>query len=199
MLFIKWHLSTSFCCTNYTKCCINKRLQCRRLLQLNCWLVCTTTSNRVAFRSEFRLCSVWMQHLLILSKRNWKYMSAAMQGEKCWLSWQAKCSAICSLRDETAPYSIIREIQEVGILPPDGTTLPSTNYELHLLFPGYSQTMQNSDLFWISQASTALVRGIEQNASQNTSPVQRPRADETVVYPGQLLILTSLIDTTLCR
>lgn len=59
-------------------------------------------------------------------------MSAAMSGEKRWFFFsKEKCSAICS---ETAPYPIICEIQEVGVLPTDGTNLPSTDYEPHFFF-----------------------------------------------------------------
>lgn len=89
-------------------------------------------------------------------------MSAAMPGDKRFF-WKEKCSAICSLQDDTAPYSIICEIQEVGVLPTDGTNLPSNDYEPHFFFPGCSHTIQNSDLFSINQASTALACGIKQN------------------------------------
>lgn len=62
-------------------------------------------------------------------------MSAAMSDEKrCCFFSKEKCSAICSLQDETAPYPIICEIQEVGVLPTDGTNLPSTDYEPHFFF-----------------------------------------------------------------
>lgn len=64
-------------------------------------------------------------------------MSAAMPGEKrsfFFFFWKENCSAICSLQDETAAYSIICEMQEVGVLPTDCTNLPSTDYEPHF-FP----------------------------------------------------------------